>query len=213
MQFALDLHNHTRFSRDSRLDPLSVIRLARKRGLQGIAVTDHGTIRGGVEMRDENPFKDFLVIVGTEIHTEIGDVIGLFLEQEIQSTSFDGIAREIHGQGGLVLLPHPGKMSIELVKPWLRHIDLVEVWNARSKITWNTAAAALAEQARKPTVACSDAHCGFEIARAYTILSTEGMHSVRNDLLTAPRSFVRRSTNFYVSHIASSLTERWKILF
>jgi predicted metal-dependent phosphoesterase TrpH len=213
MQFPLDLHNHSRWSKDSFLDPLAVLRTARKRGLRGMAITDHGTIRGGLEARRVNPFDDFLVIVGAEIRTEIGDVVGLFLEKEITGTTFAAVAAEIHAQNGLVLLPHPGKLPTSLVQPFLPQIDLIEVWNARSKPKWNHAAALLAEEARKPVTAASDAHGKFEIARAYTILEVENLHTVRDDLLKAPRTLVRRRTNFYLSHVLSVLTERWKQRF
>lgn len=210
MPFALDLHGHSRHSYDSLLDPVAVIRRARRRGLNATAITDHGTIKGGLEARERNPFSDFFVIVGVEIRTEIGDVVGLFLEKEIVATSFDAVADEIHAQGGLVLLPHPGKLPVDLVMPHLSRIDMIEIWNARSKEKWNVSAERLGNQSGKPTVACSDAHSRFEIGRAYTILQIDDAKNLKRDLLTAPRTFVRGHTNFYLSHVASVLTERWK---
>ena len=44
-----DLHVHSKYSSDGVLDPENIVRIARKRGLAGIAVTDHNTIRGGIE--------------------------------------------------------------------------------------------------------------------------------------------------------------------
>jgi len=72
-----DLHMHTVYSRDGAIKPADAIRIAKKRGLDGIAVTDHDTIRGGLEALKLRP-EDLDVIVGAEIKTDRGDVIGLF---------------------------------------------------------------------------------------------------------------------------------------
>src|SRR5919206_2445322 len=45
----LDLHMHTHHSRDCTIPTAEVIRLCRRRGLDGIAVTDHNTLAGGLE--------------------------------------------------------------------------------------------------------------------------------------------------------------------
>ncbi len=210
MRLALDLHNHSRHSYDSLLEPLKIIKKARARGLNGMAITDHGTIAGGLAMKQVNPYEDFLVIVGAEIRTEIGDIVGLFLTREITATSFREVAKQIHDQGGLVLLPHPGKLPVSLVEPYIDSIDLIEEWNARSKEKWNKCALELANRFDKPVLANSDAHSSFEIATAYTILEAASISTVRSDLLLAPRTLHRGKTNFYLSHITSVLTEKWK---
>ena len=89
------------------MDPAKVVRVARKRGLAAIAVTDHGTIRGGFLAREASRGEDVTVIVGAEIRTEYGDVIGLFLEEEVVARRFDDVVSEIRAQGGLAVLAHP----------------------------------------------------------------------------------------------------------
>jgi predicted metal-dependent phosphoesterase TrpH len=44
-----DLHSHSRYSKDGIMDVRDLLKIAKKRGLDGIAVTDHDTIRGGME--------------------------------------------------------------------------------------------------------------------------------------------------------------------
>ncbi len=79
-----DLHIHSKYSHDSYLSPPQIIKIAEKRGLDGIAITDHNTLKGGIETSKINNKDDFIVIVGSEIKTEYGDVIGLFLNEEIK---------------------------------------------------------------------------------------------------------------------------------
>ena len=83
-----DLHNHTYYSKCSNLKPEILIKAAKKKGMDGIAVTDHNTMKGALEARKLNKDKDFEVILGEEIGTNFGDVIGLYLKKEIKSKEF-----------------------------------------------------------------------------------------------------------------------------
>ena len=61
------------------MEPATILKVAKRRGLDGIAVTDHLAIKGGIETRKLNNDPDFLVIVGFEIETNNReDLIGLF---------------------------------------------------------------------------------------------------------------------------------------
>ena len=101
-----DLHIHSKYSSDGVLEPEEIINAAKKKGLDGIAVTDHNTIKGGLETKRFET-KDFEVIIGSEIMTERGEITGLFLSQEITSKDVQGVFSEIKGQGGIVVIPHP----------------------------------------------------------------------------------------------------------
>ena len=70
-----DLHMHTYRSKCSNLRPDVILKLAKKKGLDGIAITDHHEIRGALEVKKLNKDKDFEVIVGEEISTNYGDVL------------------------------------------------------------------------------------------------------------------------------------------
>jgi len=60
-----------------------LVKFAIRRGLQGVAITDHNTMKGAIKARKE--IKNFLIIVGSEIRTNKGEIIGLFLEEEVKS--------------------------------------------------------------------------------------------------------------------------------
>ena len=59
-----DLHMHTHYSRCSNLKPQTILKLAKKRRLDGIAITDHHEIKGALEIKKLNNGKDFEVIIG-----------------------------------------------------------------------------------------------------------------------------------------------------
>ena len=83
-----DLHTHTCYSKCSNMKPDVLLNAAKKRGLNGIAVTDHNTIKGALEVKKLNKDKDFEVIVGEEISTTAGDVLAHYINKPIKSTNF-----------------------------------------------------------------------------------------------------------------------------
>lgn len=177
----LDLHIHSKYSFDSVLSIPKIIRLAKRRGLNGIAITDHNTIRGGLEAKSINSDPDFLVIVGAEIATEDGDVIGLFLKEEIQERYSDRVADEIHRQGGMVVLPHPYK-GHALNDKLLKKVDLIEGFNARISEEYNENAVKLAREWNKPVIAGSDAHFAAEIGMAKTLVDVSTWDDIQSAL-------------------------------
>lgn len=157
-----DLHIHSKYSYDSLLHPKKILKTAKKRGLDIIAITDHETIRGGVETFKLNSDADFLVIIGCEVNTEVGDIIGLHLNEEIKSRNSIEVIEEIKSQGGYVILPHPYR-GHKLQEVPFQKIDAIEVFNSRSTLEQNTNALRLARELQKPFVAGSDAHFASEI--------------------------------------------------
>ncbi|HEX6128544.1 MAG TPA: PHP domain-containing protein [Candidatus Limnocylindria bacterium] len=179
-----DFHIHTRFSRDSILSEEKFIRTALDRGLTHVAVTNHNNVEGAAAVRDkvaELGLDDRLhVILGEEVSTADGEVVGLFLQRTIpRGLSADETADAIHEQGGLVSIPHPFdpfRGSHIRREPLERlaeagKIDMVEVFNSR--VTFqrhNQEAAEFAARNRIPGIACSDSHSSFEIAMSFNAL-------------------------------------------
>lgn len=173
-----DFHLHSNYSKDSVLTPQKIIKLSIKKGLSGIAVTDHNTIRGGIKTKSISN-DDFLVIVGVEIKTERCEVIGLFLEEEIKVRTFNEVIDEIKNQGGVTVLPHPfkkGNLDSKLLTnktDLMNKIDLIEVLNSRIKPELNQKALNLAQDLKCPMIAGSDAHTPFEIGAVRNKLPIE----------------------------------------
>jgi predicted metal-dependent phosphoesterase TrpH len=164
-----DLHMHSRHSFDGVMSPAHMVQLGRRRGLAGIAVSDHNTIAGGLEARAANSDPNFLVVVGAEIATEVGDILGLFLHREIVSRRSLEVVDEIHAQGGIAILPHPYAHHQNLTPELLSRLDGVEIYNGRDKRDYSLQTQAeFVEPYGLATVANSDAHLHWEIGRACT---------------------------------------------
>ena len=179
----LDLHIHSKYSFDSILEPKKIIQISKKKGLNGIAITDHNTIEGGVKAKKINRDSDFSVIVGAEIGTEVGDITGLFLTDEIRSKKAMEVIEEIKGQGGLSVLPHPFRGHTIIGDELLKRIDLIEGFNSRTPLKLNLMAQSLAEEYNKPIIAGSDAHFAGEIGLGKTLLNLESP-DIQKALLT-----------------------------
>jgi predicted metal-dependent phosphoesterase TrpH len=167
-----DLHIHTCYSADCLTSLEQIIERCLELGIGCVAVADHNTIAGALRLREIAPFK---VIVAEEVLTPVGEIMGLFLSEEVpRGLSPRETISRIHGQGGLVAIPHPfgrplprncGTLTSAEVLP---HVDIIETLNARTPSSRGIARAwRLAKEHGKAASAGSDAHTLGEIGRAY----------------------------------------------
>ena len=189
----IDLHVHTRHSHDSAAPVSSVLQRCEDSGLGLVAITDHNNIRGALEARERGGIP---VIVGEEIKSLKGDVIGLFLEKEIQpGLTPEETVRRVKDQGGLVGIPHPfdlirptamGERTLEEILPW---VDFLEGYNAHTMLDRdNRKGMDFAALHKVPTVASSDAHSALELGRTYTEVPASELDGTPDGLLRAIRS-------------------------
>jgi len=170
-----DMHVHTKYSHDGRLEPEEIIRICEKKKIDGIAITDHDTIRGGIEAKKIR--RDVRVIVGAEILTDHGELIGYHLNEEIRSRKIDEVIDEIKGQGGWVAVPHPferiRKTSVdeEKLAEIVSRVDFIECLNGRAFWFFNERARKFASRTGKKATAGSDAHMGFEVGMCRTLIN------------------------------------------
>jgi hypothetical protein len=163
---AIDLHMHTSWSHDCSIDVEDLLDHAEEIGLGGIAVTDHNVFGGALEAVELARDRDLVVIPGEEVKTaDQGEIIGLFLEEEIpRGMSFGDTIAAIREQGGLVYLPHPFDRMHSIAEPaTLQHhladIDIFEVYNARLLFeAYNDEALRFARKYNLTMGAGSDAH-------------------------------------------------------
>ncbi|MET0772050.1 MAG: PHP domain-containing protein [Candidatus Limnocylindrales bacterium] len=177
----LDLHCHSSASFDSVAAPGKLLAKAVRIGLTHLAITDHERIDGALRARDLAP-DDITVIVGEEVRSSDGDMIGLFLERAVPpGMSAQETAAAIHEQGGIVGLPHPfdrfrssgGSRAAEQQRgldALAASVDYVEVHNARAYRDANPMAAAFADAHGLPGTASSDAHSVMELGVAQTVV-------------------------------------------
>ena len=182
-----DLHNHTHYSHCSNLRPELLLKTAKKAGLNGIAVTDHNTIKGALKVKKLNRDRNFEVIIGDEVRTNYGDVLTYCLNKEIKSREFFSVIEEVRKQGGLIAIAHPFRISvnphsrfsfpIEKIKD---KIDAIECFNARMLPGNNRKAQELAKKLNIAGIGGSDTHFKFEVGRAYTMFNGNLRHALKN---------------------------------
>jgi predicted metal-dependent phosphoesterase TrpH len=134
-------------------------------GLGAIAVTDHNVFAGAQEAVELARGQALTVIPGEEVKTDAGEVIGLFLHEEIpRGLSMGDTIAAIREQGGVVYLPHPFDRLHTIPDPRTLHahlaeIDVFEVYNARLLFEgFNDEALRFARKYNLTMGAGSDAH-------------------------------------------------------
>lgn len=167
-----DLHVHTLYSDDCNTPLERIIERCLEVGINCVAITDHNTIAGAVQMKSIAPFQ---VIVGDEIQTSTGEVIGYFLSEEIpKGLRAEETARAIKEQGGLVGIPHPfdrlrrSTIHRQTLEDLLPYIDIIEVLNSRILLRRHSIMAErFAQDHGLLASAGSDAHRPGNIGMAY----------------------------------------------
>lgn len=197
-----DLHVHTCYSVDSNTPLEGIVDQCLKIGINCLAVTDHNTISGALKLKGIAPFK---VIIAEEIQTPMGELIGLFLIEEVpKGLSPEETIARIKSQGGLVGIPHPYGRSPSLLATSKRNnllspeivsqVDIIEVLNSRDFFPNNSSKAwRLALKYKLPASAGSDAHTLGEIGRAYVEMPEFNSPSDFLDSLSRGKIFGHRS--------------------
>ncbi len=202
-----DLHSHTAYSLDCTVSPEEIIEACLRKGINCLAVTDHGNINGGVKMKAIAPFK---VIVSEEVMTSEGEIIGFFLHETIPNgLTPEETVKRIKAQGGLVGVPHPfDRFRISAIRPAALQritpdIDILEAFNSRTPLYRDSERASVYAHRNGLAVgAGSDAHTPQEIGNAYIEMPDfngpeEFLQALRLGKLHGERSS-------FVVHIAST---------
>ena len=132
----VDLHTHSVDSPDGGLDEDDYWDLITKNNLDAVAITDHGSVQFAKYLSSKPKFKHS-IIVGQEIMTKQGEIIGLFLRHRItDNLELEAAVKEIRKQRGVVMVPHPADqfrsgLSFESIKGIAAQIDVIEARNGR----------------------------------------------------------------------------------
>lgn len=169
----VDLHSHTMWSGDSTTTPEEIVQAVEESGIDVLCITDHNAIKGAVQLSGQLPCR---VVVGEELKTHAGELIGLFLTEHLPFGLAPREAAEaIRAQGGVVYVPHPfDPMRKNLSEAALDDltaaglIDAIEVINAKTSLrSLNDRAAQYAQQHGLLAGAGSDAHVPNALGAAY----------------------------------------------
>lgn len=172
--FKIDLHTHSTGSVDGGISAAQYAQAIENGTLDFIAVTDHDSITHAVQLKKTLGEH---IIVGEEISTREGEIIGLFLKEAIPSgLSALEVVQAIHKQDGLVYVPHPFEtvrhgVSATVLEHIMEEVDIIEIYNGRA-IFQNKGpqATTVARLNNKPGAASSDAHGAKGLGCAYSQL-------------------------------------------
>jgi predicted metal-dependent phosphoesterase TrpH len=203
----IDFHTHTIYSPDSLTRPEKLLATCRRRGIDRVVITDHNTIQGALHAKELDPER---VIVGEEINTTEGELLAVYVSEEIPPglAPLEAITR-LREQDALISVSHPfdkirkGHWELEALLNILPHIDAIETFNARC--LWpgfNRRAARFAREHQIPGTHGSDAHAAFEIGNgALNLPQFDDTQSLKAALLQAKP--VRRLPSLPWVHFAS----------
>ncbi|MFC1847455.1 PHP domain-containing protein [Chloroflexota bacterium] len=205
-----DFHIHTAYSMDCETPLQAIISRCQETGINCIAIADHGTVEGALELQSLAPFP---VIVAEEILTPHGEIMGMFLKESIPSgLSIEQVISHIRDQEALVCLPHPFdpfrgfRLDTKRLEELAEQIDVIEIFNSRSPAFLSQAKARnFARKYSIPGIAGSDAHTPNEIGNTYVEMPE---FNAKNDFLQAlQKGQIHRYSSSPLVHLSSTWTK------
>lgn len=187
MPLKIDFHVHTCYSDDCSTSLRDVITYSKRRGLDGVAITDHNTVKGALKLLEND---EIIIIPGIEVSTESGHILGINVTRHIPSgLSVEETVEKIHEAGGIAIAAHPSaiyKSGIGLSRRIVSQgIDAVEVINS-SVLPFsllNLLSRRLAYHTGLPQIGGSDSHLPETIGLAYTIVNGVDEDSKIEDII------------------------------
>jgi predicted metal-dependent phosphoesterase TrpH len=168
----IDLHVHTCYSPDSSITLKEVIKYSKKKGLDGVAITDHNTIKGALRLKT----RDIILVPGIEVSTLNGHLLGLNIDTLIPAKlGIEETIRRIHEAGGIAVAPHPSAFYRSPPSQKISSYDAIEVMNASSTPfqLFTRLSKNFADRLGLPQTGGSDSHYAPEIGAAYTVVEAE----------------------------------------
>ncbi len=208
-----DFHMHSFRSSDGNMSLDTIVQTCQRRGIDCVALTDHNLLDEAFNLQQKAPFK---VIPGEEIKTNRGEIIGLFLKEQIpRGLSPRATAEEIHQQGGVVYIPHPfdrvrrSVLARDALLEIVDLVDVIEVLNARIIFMADAQEAErFAIEHGKLMGAGSDAHVWWELGRCF--VEMPDFEGGREQFLKAlAQGKINGKLSWPAVHIASSLN-KWR---
>jgi len=172
----LDLHVHSLYSEDAIGRPEDILKTIQKRGLQGVAITDHNTVEGALKAKKLAP-KNILVIPGIEVSTKQGHLLGLNITKVVpRNLSVEETVEHICSLGGIPIVPHLYRKMSGIKKDNLlriyQKIPAMEVFNGCSLPKTNMKTAQTARELNLGGTGGSDTHDAVYAGYAYTVVQT-----------------------------------------
>ena len=175
----MDSHIHSEYSSDSNSKIDDILKVAKQRNIDVIAISDHNTVDGTKEVLQKTRNTDILAIPSIEISSRDGHILGFGCEEKVpEGLSPEETIDKIHDLAGLAIVPHPfcfyrhgllHKTDDENLK-----IDAIETKNARFVVGYcNSKAKKLSKKENLPGLGASDAHYWKFVGDCYSIIDAE----------------------------------------
>ncbi|TET89983.1 MAG: PHP domain-containing protein [Methanomassiliicoccales archaeon] len=173
----MDLHIHSAYSTDTDIQVRDILKMAKKRNLRGIAITDHNEIAGSLEACElAKEMEGFVVVRAVEISSSEGHILGYGLDKTIKrDLSPQETVEAIRRAGGVPIVPHPYRFWSGVGEKVVLNtkFSAIEGLNARSPKGSNSKAIALAEKLELGVTGGSDSHEISEIGTGVTIFERD----------------------------------------
>lgn len=175
MQLKIDLHVHTDASKDGLSTVREMIESARRKGLDGIAVTDHDIPFPPGDAAELSTTTGTLIIPGMEVSTDSGHLLVLSPRSGYsRGVPLGATVERALSEGSAVIIPHPtdvqhsvGEAAVRSLAPKRLPIETI---NSSTLARFNRSAAELALELGLPCVGGSDAHIAKTVGDAYTVV-------------------------------------------
>ena len=175
----MDSHIHSEYSPDSSSKIDDIIRVAKNKKIDIIAISDHNTTDGTSEVIKKTRNTDILAIPSIEISSTKGHILGFGCEENVpRDLSPQETIDRIHDLGGLAIIPHPycfyrhGLLHKTEYKKL--DIDAIETKNARFIIGYcNSKSKKLSKSENIPELGASDAHYYKFVGDCYSLIDCE----------------------------------------
>ena len=208
------MHCHSYYSNDSIASPEALFREAKKKGLDGIALTDHNTTKGWAEAEKAAGKTGMALIRGEEIKVKengrtIGEILAYFINKEIspKNKTIEQIVNEIKLQGGVAIIAHPyhWRKSFKYLEKYKNMCDGLEAFNSRSQSAkGNINALAFALKNNLSMTAGSDCHSPNEAGLAYAeAVGVNSLGEFKNAILKGETKIYGKQSPFYVQLFAT----------
>jgi predicted metal-dependent phosphoesterase TrpH len=209
----IDLHCHSYYSNDGISSPESLIKTALKKGLDGIAITDHNTTKGWKEAAEAAKKLNAVLVLGEEIKIKeeektVGEILGYFLKEEInpRGKSVEEVISEIKKQGGIAIIAHPyhWRKPFKELEKYKNLVDGIEVFNARSQTKkGNQKSFDFAQKNNLAMTAGSDAHHCSEVGDAYIKADVKNLEELKEAILQKKVKIFGRQSPIFVQIFAT----------
>jgi hypothetical protein len=219
----IDFHCHSYFSKDGICSPEDLLRIAKRKGLDGIAITDHNSTRSWNRAREEADRLGMILIKGEEIKIKknnktVGELLAYFIKDEInpQGKSIEDIISEIKNQDGICIIAHPfnRKKPFKDLERYKALVDGIEIFNSRSQTRKeNKQSEDFTTTNNLAFTAGSDSHTSFEIGNCYIESNANTIEELRSNILNKKIKVVGKQSSFFLqifSPIAKAIHLFWK---